>query len=435
MSDMFDIDGIARREDLEERRRSIVKRRRIIWLSVLGVIFLFILFLVLYHFTNIMFGVSQDLESAPQNGDWAMFRRDQAHTGSTGDSDSSINGTLKWTFTTGSAIHSSPAVVNGVVYFGSRDHYIYALDEKTGKQLWSFQTGSWVESSPVVVDGVLYCGSNDGYLYALDAATGVEKWRFRVRYGLRSSPAVANGRVYIGSDDYHLYAVDADTGKGLWNLETGNIVISSPVVTEGVVLVGSMDGSCYALNAANGRHRLEFKSSSPITASPAVDNGIAYFTNASGSIYAIDATARNWLLENRLIVYWRVLYLYGVAPKPPPPSGFIWSTFYPARVGSSPAVADGALYVGLDNSLVSFNLSDSRVKWRFTASDWILSSPAVTQSTVYFGSNDGHLYAVDRATGVKRWDYLTGNSVSSSPAVADGMVFVGSEDGKFYAFD
>jgi outer membrane protein assembly factor BamB len=432
---MFDSRGLTRREDLEIRRRSIMKRRRIIWFSILGVIVLFVLFLVLYDFTNIMFGISENLESAPQAGDWAMFRRDQAHTGHAGDPDVSINGTLKWTFTSGDAIHSSPAVVDGIVYFGSRDHYIYALDAATGKQLWSFQTGSWVESSPVVVDGVLYCGSNDGYLYALDAATGIEKWRFRSKYGLRSSPAVANGMVYIGSDDYRLYAVDADTGKGLWTLNTKNIVISSPVVTQGIVLVGSMDGSCYAINAANGRHRLEFKSGSAITASPAVDEGIVYFTNSSGNVYAIDATARNWFLENRLVVYWRVLYLYGVAPKPPAPSGFVWSTFYPSRVTSSPAILDGSMYVGLENALVAFNLSDSKITWRFMASDWVLSSPAVTPSTVYFGSYDGHLYAVDRATGARQWDYLTGGIVSSSPAVADGMVFVGSEDGNLYAFD
>lgn len=432
---MFDTKGMARREDLELRRRSILKRHRIIWFSIIGVVVLFILFIVLYNFTNIMFGVSEDVVSAPQSGDWTMFRRDPAHTGSTGAADVSANGTLKWTFTAGDAIHSSPSVVNGVVYFGSRDYHIYALDAATGRQLWSFKTGSWVESSPVVVNGVLYCGSNDGHLYALDAATGVEKWRFKAKYGMRSSPAVANGKVYIGSDDYHLYAVDALTGKELWNLGTKNLVISSPVVTEGVVVVGSMDGSCYALNAENGRRRLEFVGGATISSSPALDKGTVYFTNSAGYIYAIDAKARNWLWENKLSVYWRALWVYGVAPKPPVSSGFVWLSFYPARVSSSPAILDGTLYVGMGESLIAMNLSDRKISWKFTASDWILSSPAVTPSTVYFGSHDGHLYAVDRTTGVKRWDFLTGNIVSSSPTVADGMVFVGSEDGKLYAFD
>jgi outer membrane protein assembly factor BamB len=433
---LFDAKGLSNREDLERRHRAIVKRRRIILFSVLGVVLLFILFIALYNFTDIMFGVSENLESAPQNGDWPMFRHDQARTGSTGDG-VSPDGTLKWTFTTGGPIHSSPAVVNGVVYFGSRDGYLYALDANTGKELWAFETDSWVDSSPAVVDGVVYCGSNDGNLYAIDAATGTEIWHFQTRYAVRSSPAVADGKVYVGSDDNHLYAVDALTGKELWNLKTNNAVLSSPIVTKGVAVVASMDGSCYGINAANGRHRLNFESGSIISASAAVDNATAYFTNAAGQLIALDITARNWFLENRLIVYWRAMWMYGVAPKPPAPSGYLWSVLlgYDNRVGSSPAVRDGSIYVGSGNSVMSLNEADGSTNWTFAAGDWVLSSPAVTSDAVYFGSNDGHVYGLDKTTGVKLWDYLTGDIVTSSPAVADGTLYIGSEDGVFYAFD
>jgi outer membrane protein assembly factor BamB len=433
---LFDTKGVTRREDLERRHKSIVKRRRIILFSILGALVLFILFVVLYNFTNIMFGVSADLESAPQNGDWPMFRRDQARTGSTGDG-ASPNGTLKWTFTTGNAIHSSPAVVNGVVYFGSRDHYLYALDAATGKELWAFETGSWVDSSPAVVNGVVYCGSNDGYLYAIDAATGTELWRFRTRYAVRSSPAVADGIVYVGSDDYHLYAVDALTGKELWNLKTNNSVVASPVVAKGVVVVTSMDGSCYTTNAANGRRRLNFKAKSTVSSSPAVDNSTAYFTNSTGQLFALDINAKNWFLESRLLVYWQALWIYGVAPKPPAPSGFLWAVLlgFNNKVSSSPAVRDGNIYLGSESSMISLVEDDGTINWTFTTGGWVLSSPAVTDEAVYFGSYDGYVYALDRSTGVKLWDYLTGYRITSSPAVVDGTLYVGSEDGVFYAFD
>ena len=45
---------------------------------------------------------------------------------------------LKWKYTTGSVFHSSPAVVNGVVYVGSVDHNVYALNASTGAKLWSY---------------------------------------------------------------------------------------------------------------------------------------------------------------------------------------------------------------------------------------------------------------------------------------------------------
>ena len=74
--------------------------------------------------------------------------------------------------------------------------------------LWRYYpTGSKVYSSPAVVDGVVYVGSYDGYVYALDAATGEMIWRFHTGYNVYSSPAVVDGVVYVGSEDDHVYAL------------------------------------------------------------------------------------------------------------------------------------------------------------------------------------------------------------------------------------
>lgn len=81
-------------------------------------------------------------------------------------------GALKWSVPTGGAIFSSPAMVNGVVYVGSQDTKVYALNASTGVVKWSTATRSLVESSPAVVNGVVYVGSNDDKVYALNAATG-----------------------------------------------------------------------------------------------------------------------------------------------------------------------------------------------------------------------------------------------------------------------
>jgi eukaryotic-like serine/threonine-protein kinase len=64
------------------------------------------------------------------------------------------------------AISSSPAVVNGVVYIGSWDGNVYALDARTGTKLWNYPTGNPILSSPAVVNGVVYIGSTDSNMYA-----------------------------------------------------------------------------------------------------------------------------------------------------------------------------------------------------------------------------------------------------------------------------
>ena len=101
---------------------------------------------------------------------------------------------------------SSPAVANGVVYVGSFDDKVYALNATTGATLWTATTGSLVPSSPAVANGVVYVGSYDHKVYALDATTGATLWTASTGSSVYSSPAVANGVVYVGSADAKVYA-------------------------------------------------------------------------------------------------------------------------------------------------------------------------------------------------------------------------------------
>jgi hypothetical protein len=70
---------------------------------------------------------------------------------------------------------------------------VYGLDEA-----WTYPTGGAISSSPAVVNGVVYVGSDDGKLYALNAATGALKWSYPMGDGI-SSPTVAEGVVYATS--------------------------------------------------------------------------------------------------------------------------------------------------------------------------------------------------------------------------------------------
>jgi len=77
----------------------------------------------------------------------------------------------------------------------------------------------------------------------------------------------------------------------------------------------------------------------------------------------------------------------------------------------------------------------TRVKWSFHTHGYVVSSPAVADGTVYVGSNDGYLYAVDAAAGAQKWKFRTGSRVDSSPLVSGGVAYFGSYDGYFYAVD
>jgi outer membrane protein assembly factor BamB len=100
---------------------------------------------------------------------------------------------------------------------------------------------------------------------------------------------------------------------------------------------------------------------------------------------------------------------------------------------SSPAVANGVVYVGsYDSSVYALKAYTGAKVWSYPTGGGI-SSPAVANGVVYVGANDS-IDALNAATGALLWSYSTGKAVNSSPAVVNGAVYVGSWNGKLYKF-
>jgi outer membrane protein assembly factor BamB len=114
-----------------------------------------------------------------------------------------------------------------------------------------------------------------------------------------------------------------------------------------------------------------------------------------------------------------------------------WSFSTGDDIKSSPAIAaDGTIYVGSnDHKLYAIN-PDGSLKWSFSSGDDIRSSPAIApDGTVYVGSDDGKLYALN-PDGSLKWSFATGDWILSSPAVIpNGTIYVGSADGDLYAIN
>ena len=199
-----------------------------------------------------------------------------------------------WRFEAG-VIESSPALVDGVLFFGSWDRNVYALDVSTRKPLWTFETGDEVKAAPAVAGGTVYIGSYDGKVYAIDAETGQERWSSEGRAGVGGSgnfyatAAVAYGRVFVGSTDGKVYAFGARSGELLWAQSTGGFVYSSAAVYRRTVYVGSYDGNLYALDAATGDVRWTFPTGGRISGAATVIAGIVYVSTLEERTFALDA--------------------------------------------------------------------------------------------------------------------------------------------------
>jgi len=333
--------------------------------------------------------------------------------------------TLLWGFETDEIVSSSPTVVDDTVYFGSNDETVYAVERLEGGSVWEFEVDGSVQSSPTVVDGMVYVGSQDGNLYAVGAERGTEEWRFKTGRAVNSSPTVVDGTVYVGSNDETLYAVDAESGDEMWRFtETSGVIESSPTVADGSVYFGSHDGSLYAVDATDGTEEWTFETDGSVWSSPTVADGRVYVGSDDENLYGLDASSGEeiWRFSN--------------------PSG-------PVR--SSPTVVNGMVYVGSNDAfLYAVDASDGEGIWSFETGNSLISSPTVadvsegtsdgsstrlTNDTVYVGSFDSNLYAVDASEGELRSAFETGDLVYSSPTVADGVLYFGSHDGNLYALD
>lgn len=412
----------------------------------------------------------------------SMFRGNPAHTGGyAGSAPRELHG-VKWKFPTGARVVGSPVTDGKLIYFGSDDGNVYAVDPATGREAWRATTKGPVPCTPAVANGMVYIGSYDGKFYAFDAATGAMQWRFATEGERRfeakglhgwqpktqtfsdafdvylSSPVVADGAVFFGSGDGNLYSLGANDGELRWKFKTGDVVHASPAYANGMIYVGSWDSYFYAVDAKSGKEKWRYHAGEDalvhnqqgFQSSPAVVDGVVYTGCRDAQLYALDAATgkEKWKFDNALS--WVIV---------------------------SPAVVDGKVFFATSDSSL-FHIAEaasgkSLVKQEGKA--FMFASPAVTNDVVIQGVMNGTVEARDRNSGELLWEFQTelskqnkgwvltserrfnnpmlyydnwreGPAVSadrqfaagaifSSPLVANGVVYFGSTDGCLYAID
>lgn len=360
-----------------------------------------------------------------------------------------VSGRTIWSFKTGGQVSSTPLVYKQLVYFGSFDGFYYAIDLKTGKQKWKFKTGGekrvggrglWTMkpanqymedqydfflSSPIInrdeKDPTVYFGSSDGNLYAVNANTGKLKWKFKSDGIIHTSPALYKGKVYFGSWDMFVYALDAATGEEKWKFKTGadpqyhvlEGIQASPVISNGAVYIGARDGFFYALDAETGSLNWKYAADNSwiITTAAVKDKTIFIGTSDSFLFLALDAETgkekfrtktHGYNYSSAAIAGSVAFYgdftgkLYALDIN----EGKVVDQFEtPGRKEFASAVLnkDGILdfkhlAAGKDPTLYQTGVDVMKELYKLGP---IVSSPVVLGNTVYFGSADGYLYAIN----------------------------------------
>lgn len=233
-----------------------------------------------------------------------------------------------------------------------------------------------------------------------------------------------------------------ETGSLQWKFKTGGKIFSSPAIFNGLAFIGSEDKNLYAVDINTGTQKWKFSTKGAVHSSPAVYKDVVYFGSFDGYYYAVDINTgkEKWKFktggEKRVGAkgYWdmKPADMYMEDP---------WDCFL-----SSPVIdmndKELTLYFGSSNgNLYAVNANNGVLKWKFATNGIIHTSPALYNGTVYIGSWDTYLYAIDAKTGKGKWKFKTGSEsinmsgIQSSPTVIDGMVYFGARDAHLYALN
>jgi len=164
----------------------------------------------------------------------------------------------------------------------------------------------------------------------------------------------------------------------VWDFQIQGDVISSPVVYEGVVYIGARSGSVYAINAETGELIWDYSTDDWVDATPAVSSAAVFVPSRDGNLYALDRNTGN----------------------------ILWQKNLGAPSVSSPLYFEGAVYVGMGmpaNKIIALNASSGQVLWEYKIDQPLDGAPSSDGNKIYFGANDGRIYALDRNTGVFDW--------------------------------
>ena len=337
--------------------------------------------------------------------------------------------------------------------------------DQPGAKIWSYPVDSPVEA--VAAAGpIVFAGTGENSVYALDAATGALVWRREITHAVLDQLVLAGNNVIIGDGiGGGVYALDATTGRQRWRVSSGavrGLAAAGGLVYAGFAIRSHAAGGVTALSADRGQvvWTVEFGRKLDTTGGLAVSRGVVYVTTSLGEIYAFRAAdgRRLWRIAGRNVTF-------GLAP-PVVARGVVYASsgnsipvlyavhaatgrgMWHRALGAAAfpaylAVADGVVYAGLTRingaaglnagGLSALHAATGRQLWQVPVAGGVDLAPSTAPGVVYTGSNNGALDAWQAGTGTKLWSFSAAGLIGTNIAVTDGIVYFGSNDNHVYA--
>ena len=199
---------------------------------------------------------------------------------------------IKWAFATGDKVWSTPTISDdGVVYFGSLDHSVYAVSLDKGKQLWKYPTKGAIVGQSLVFKGMVYIGGLDRTLYALDAKNGAKKWEQSGDNWFWAGPVTNGATIFAATLGGSLMSLDPETGKLRWSVTTKAPIVTPIVPLQDSLVVATDDKYIRVFSADNGREVWPYPLDEKVRTKPVVSqqDGLVYIVDIHSKVRLLNA--------------------------------------------------------------------------------------------------------------------------------------------------
>lgn len=197
---------------------------------------------------------------------------------------------LRWGVRLHAGVEADPLVIGDMLIIGSMDGTLWGLDAASGQRLYRRATAVLgIGGGLVEHDGLIYFGSDDHCIYAVDPHTGDTVASARTNGPVRASPVVVGDRVVVGSDDGYVWTFRVGTLEPASEpFPAGSPIAGDPCVYEGRVIFCPLAGGLYLLDPATGDHQFA-DVPGPICSGPAVTiSGNVWVGNDLGDVYVVE---------------------------------------------------------------------------------------------------------------------------------------------------
>jgi outer membrane protein assembly factor BamB len=314
---------------------------------------------------------------------------------------------------------------------------------------WGTQSaGGW--SGTAFHDSIIYVGTKDGRVVAINSSTENLEWSYSIASVTEPSSGLSCGQTSIPTAIY-----------------------GTPIVGKDIVYIGTYSGQVLVLNTwARGQNLTDLQQrygewkwdcpidnakSNAIVADLLVSEDALYVSSSNGRVYSLDKEFGdlNWksdILDEKHRKLWTSPVIHGDILFVSTFDGHIytlsvetgdlldWSFKSEAGFASSPVIYEDTIFLAsFDRYLYAVKIGSDASTWKFPqeepAGNWFWASPVIYEDIVYAGCLDGRLYAVEAKTGEELWEFDAGNPIVSAPVLMDNFLIVTNESGNVYVFD